>query len=148
MKIITHGVTAKTEVNGVHRKMTLQRAIIDGEVSFLIYIDCGDTENTTALQFSGDGSAVFCAFMAQAPAKLYCNETANFTPWFPSTIKPYRDGVYEVDRRVWGTSDVRYSLWRGGRWGTPRQTIQQAAQEVYPSEYQYKEWRGLTGPSE
>jgi len=37
------------------------------------------------------------------------------TPWFPGSVKPVREGVYE--RRMGSTSMLRYSHWNGAKWG-------------------------------
>ena len=36
------------------------------------------------------------------------------TPWFPSSVKPARRGVYERD---FGTIGIRFAYWTGTYWG-------------------------------
>lgn len=35
------------------------------------------------------------------------------TPWFPASVKPVREGVYEVRSPMWGTDETCHSYWNG-----------------------------------
>jgi hypothetical protein len=63
------------------------------------------------------------------------------TNWFPSKIKPVREGVYETKACY-----VRagYSFWDGSAWGWTNDTVKQANRVRYSlGAYQYKKWRGV-----
>lgn len=66
------------------------------------------------------------------------------TEWFPSRMKPVREGVYKT--RADGLGEG-FSLWRDGKWSNQRGR----ASEIRTRDWLYtgiqgKEWRGLTKP--
>lgn len=64
------------------------------------------------------------------------------TPWFNYSVKPVREGVYEV------LCKGRYAYWNGKRWGWMAISIEKAdMHRCTTGAVQYKDWRGLTGES-
>jgi hypothetical protein len=61
------------------------------------------------------------------------------TPWFPSSVKPVRKGVYQTD---W--YGVGYSQWSGQEWSNQDEKIEEAAMRPnWDMGAQDKPWRGL-----
>jgi hypothetical protein len=67
------------------------------------------------------------------------------TPWFPASVKPARDGVYEVR----GTSfdERNFRRWNGSGWGStfgaPSVICQQDESVLYRHGEDMTGWRGL-----
>lgn len=75
-------------------------------------------------------------------------DDADKTPWFPGTVAPEHEGVYE--RRYYGDdADIDPSRFAGALWYRGRLTIDDALSERLVSGYQAHEaaedfeWRGL-----
>jgi hypothetical protein len=64
------------------------------------------------------------------------------THWFPGSVKPAREGVYEV--RVRSVYPTEYKLWDGRRWRYVAETPENAAEQGGPGMTPH-EWRGLMG---
>jgi len=56
------------------------------------------------------------------------------TSWFPSNIKPVREGLYEIKSNY----GVQFARWKGGWWMTPNSPI------YFNFHVQrYAKWRGV-----
>lgn len=65
------------------------------------------------------------------------------TPWFPASVKPVRDGVYQT-RPVRNTDGPEYQHWNGVFWGRVCSTSNSAyLDRNYRSIFQNDQWRGL-----
>lgn len=72
------------------------------------------------------------------------------TQWFPSSIKPVHNGVYEVDasRNYFGKL-LAFSKFTNGKWSMMKASIQSAGKETDLSsalnrKYEFFKWRGVT----
>jgi len=63
------------------------------------------------------------------------------TPWFPSRVKPLRQGVYERD---FGTIGIRFAYWTGRYWGGFAILYSHAVQNRrFRTGHPVARWRGL-----
>jgi hypothetical protein len=66
--------------------------------------------------------------------------TSRLTPWYPTTIKPVRDGLYQT--RWMGR--LGWSMWERGRWGNQCDTKENMISKGGArAGEQNKYWRGL-----
>lgn len=65
------------------------------------------------------------------------------TEWFPATVTPAREGVYQRKYR-WG---VDYAYWNGRDWGVSAGTPWEAAGWRKLLSAHDLPWRGLTAPA-
>lgn len=71
--------------------------------------------------------------------------TKEKTAWYPVSIKPHREGVYEVSTNQF--FDYFYSFWDGEKWMATARSIQFARQVNWSSALMKNtssKWRGLT----
>lgn len=70
------------------------------------------------------------------------------TDWFPADVKPVHIGVYETRRAgAPGTIIVYPAKWNGMEWLWDCESVAHAEKQHSVSEYQQREWRGLTEPA-
>jgi putative component of toxin-antitoxin plasmid stabilization module len=63
------------------------------------------------------------------------------TEWFPATVKPVHEGVYEIRIDYFGTS---YATWSKGLWTVSALSRSSAGRQQRPSFQQNKTWRGVS----
>ena len=74
---------------------------------------------------------------------------AEMTPWFPGTVRPARDGVYELFGKL-----KQYAKYANGKWYLSQESVNVASAETRESGVQrYRlsdcwQWRGFTEPQE
>lgn len=70
------------------------------------------------------------------------------TEWYPVSINPIRDGVYET-RIFVGEDPAPFQRFENGRWFSTCDTVQEAADCPFFSAIAdcIKDWRGLTEPT-
>lgn len=66
------------------------------------------------------------------------------TDWFPGTVKPVREGVYEVVFEDTGVAIRWYAQFRTGLWRKASPFLLGAAIRYAASPHQNLPWRGLT----
>lgn len=73
--------------------------------------------------------------MTKRPTRL------SLTPWFPASVKPIRNGVYQVETiSMYGRC---YAMWNGRSWLECKRSIKGAAGGYFESWWQSRKWRGL-----
>lgn len=68
------------------------------------------------------------------------------TPWYPTSIKPARPGVYRTSFKPFSSDDSAregYSYWNGKKWSTQRPSRKRAEKADTFGAIQSKRWRGL-----
>jgi hypothetical protein len=61
------------------------------------------------------------------------------TQWYPGTIKPAREGVYQKQL----PTSIVYSRWWGGKWRALAMLADDAARQTQESAFAGRPWRGL-----
>jgi hypothetical protein len=73
-------------------------------------------------------------------------EMNNLTPWFPISVAPVRNGVYEL--QPIDSSSYHYAMWLDGEWKLTTETPDEARHQTERSFAVYngeiKSWRGFT----